>query len=198
MTTTYFYPAFYAGVAAFLGPGSAAMHASTTAWGGRVDVFSMYVWVVWVCAFGWVRLRNGSQRDFLLAYLPTIGALGALHFAGLVPISSDYLFGALVTAIAAFEVAIAVKRPDLTSQRGYGAGALAAFLLAFGIWIPSRTGGPWCAPDSLVQGHAAWHLLCAASVWLIYQQARSERAVTEGASRAAAAAPSPGTARTTS
>lgn len=180
MTTTTFYPAFYAGVAAFLGPGSAAMHASTTSWGGRVDVFSMYVWVIWVCSFCWVRLRDGTQRDFLRAYLPAISVLGVLHFGGWVPISSDYLFGALVTAIAGLEIVIAVRRPDLTTQRLYAVGALAAFLLAFAIWIPSRTDGPWCDPDSLIQGHAAWHLLCAVSVWLLYRHARSEESLVNG------------------
>ena len=72
MTTTVFYPAFYAGVGALLGPGSAAMHASTTRWGGRVDVFSMYLWILWVLAYQWVRLRGGSERDFLRIYLPAV------------------------------------------------------------------------------------------------------------------------------
>jgi hypothetical protein len=176
MTTAAFYPAFYAGVSAFLGPGSAAMHASTTAWGGRVDVFSMYVWAVWMCAFGWVRLTDGSPRDFLRVYVPAIVGLGAIHFAGLVPISSDILFGLLVTAIAGFEVAIHLRRPELRIERRYGVAGLGAFLLAFAIWIPSRTGGPFCDPGSILQGHAIWHLLCAGSVWFLYQQARSEHA----------------------
>ena len=28
----------------------------------------------------------------------------------------------------------------------------------------SRTGGPLCRPESLLQGHAAWHVLSAASL----------------------------------
>ena len=60
MTTTTFYPAFYAGVSAFLGPGSAALHASTTPWGGRVDVFSMYVWAVWMVAFSGMVMVLGT------------------------------------------------------------------------------------------------------------------------------------------
>jgi hypothetical protein len=80
----------------------------------------------------------------------------------------------LVTAIVLIELAIAVEHPEHRAEHRFGILALAAFLLAFSIWIPSRTGGPWCAPDSLVQGHAVWHLLCALATWLIYQQARSE------------------------
>ncbi len=29
---------------------------------------------------------------------------------------------------------------------------------------PGRTASPWCDPDSLLQGHAAWHLLGAAAL----------------------------------
>lgn len=27
-----------------------------------------------------------------------------------------------------------------------------------GFWAVTRTGGPWCSPDSVVQGHALWHV----------------------------------------
>lgn len=177
MTTTVFYPAFYAGVAAFLGPGSAAMHASTAAWGGRIDVLSMYLFILWVIAYAWVRLRDGSPRDFLRVYLAATLVLGVPHLAGWIPISSDWIFAALVVTAGALEAVVvrarlASGRPP--AKRGYLLGAGACFLLAFGIWIPSRTGGPLCAPESLVQGHAIWHLLCAGSVWLLYCYARSE------------------------
>lgn len=32
--------------------------------------------------------------------------------------------------------------------------------------VLGRTGGPLCAPDSLLQPHAFWHLTTAATVWL--------------------------------
>ena len=173
MTTTRFYPALYAGVAAFLGPGSAAMHASTTRWGGRVDVFSMYLWILWVIAFQITRLRNGNERDFLRIWLPMVAVIGVPHFAGWIPFSSDVLFGLLVTAGVVFETLL-VRNPETPSGRtSFLFWAVGAFLLAFAIWIPSRTEGPLCDPDSLVQGHAIWHLLCAGSVWFLYRYARS-------------------------
>ena len=180
MTAGVFYPAFYAGVAAFLGPGSAAMHASTTRWGGRVDVLSMYLFILWVIAFAWVRLRDGSQRDFLRLYVPATLILGIPHLAGWIPISSDLIFAGLVVTAAALEIAVRRAHPGRRARRGYLLGAGACFLLAFGIWIPSRTDGPLCAPDSLLQGHAVWHLLCAGSVWLLYCYARSERDAVAG------------------
>lgn len=35
------------------------------------------------------------------------------------------------------------------------------------IWASSRTGGPWCDPSSLLQGHAAWHILAAIGCWMM-------------------------------
>ena len=29
----------------------------------------------------------------------------------------------------------------------------------------SRTGGPWCDPEAVVQGHALWHVLSAGALW---------------------------------
>ncbi len=176
MTSTVFYPAFYAGVSAFLGPGSAAMHASSTHWGGRVDVYSMYLWIVWVICFAWVRLREGSKRDFLLLYLPAMAGLALVNFSGWA-VDSNLLFGALVVSSIALEAAVVLRRPDLHADRRFVLGAVGCFLLAFGIWIPSHTGGPLCDPDSWLQGHAAWHLLSAGSVGLLYCYARSERRV---------------------
>ena len=50
---------------------------------------------------------------------------------------------------------------------------LAANLLAFAIWILDQT-RTVCAPESLWQGHAAWHLLGAVAVGFSYAYYRSE------------------------
>jgi len=41
-------------------------------------------------------------------------------------------------------------------------------LLALGglCWWLGHSGGPWCRPDSLLQAHAAWHLLAAGAIGL--------------------------------
>lgn len=53
-------------------------------------------------------------------------------------------------------------RPGIRRRAG-----VALALLAFGALVGtlSRTGAPWCAPESLLQGHAVWHLLAALAVW---------------------------------
>jgi hypothetical protein len=42
--------------------------------------------------------------------------------------------------------------------------ALAATAAGAACWWAGRTASPWCDPDSLLQGHAAWHLLGAAAL----------------------------------
>jgi hypothetical protein len=48
-------------------------------------------------------------------------------------------------------------------RRAYRA-ALAAAGAGAVCWWLGRTGSPFCDPDSLLQGHAAWHLLSAAAL----------------------------------
>jgi hypothetical protein len=42
--------------------------------------------------------------------------------------------------------------------------ALAATAAGAACWWLGRTASPWCEPDSLLQGHAAWHALSAAAL----------------------------------
>ena len=51
---------------------------------------------------------------------------------------------------------------------------IALQVTAFAIWIADLT-RTWCNGNSLIQGHAVWHLLNAAAVWTAYRYYRSER-----------------------
>lgn len=37
------------------------------------------------------------------------------------------------------------------------------------VWWFSRTGGPWCDPDSLLQLHALWHVLAALAITTLHR-----------------------------
>lgn len=53
-------------------------------------------------------------------------------------------------------------------------GTVTGMLTAFVIWNATKT---WlCAPHSVVQGHAIWHLLGAGSAYLLYRYYDSEEA----------------------
>jgi hypothetical protein len=82
---------------------------------------------------------------------------------------------AVVGLVAWHEVARRVRRAPLARERraAYGA-ALAATAAGAACWWLGRTRSLWCDPDSLLQAHAAWHLLTAAAL------AAWARAVLEG------------------
>ena len=48
-------------------------------------------------------------------------------------------------------------------------GAVGSIAVAFVVWNLSKNGAPLCDPHSLLQGHAAWHLLCAVSAYCLYR-----------------------------
>jgi hypothetical protein len=67
--------------------------------------------------------------------------------------------------VAWHEVARRVGRDRLTpGRRAAYRTAVAATAAGAACWWLGRTGDPLCDPDSLVQGHAAWHLLTAAAL----------------------------------
>ena len=54
------------------------------------------------------------------------------------------------------------------AQSRFFAAAVACLLISFAIWIPSKSGGPLCYPDSIFQGHAIWHVGTAIAVGLFF------------------------------
>ncbi len=171
MRGTVLYPMLYASVATLLGPGSMAMHASTTTWGARLDVFSMYLWISFTIAYGFVRLCDINVQSFAVGFVLLAATLGVSLF---LPISGSLVFGVGVVAYAGIELVLWRQRKHRTGDRRWLAGAATAFLIAFCIWVPSHTGGALCAPDSLLQGHAIWHILDAVAVGCLYVFYRSE------------------------
>jgi hypothetical protein len=72
---------------------------------------------------------------------------------------------AVVGLVAWHEVGRRLRRARLPADRrpAYRA-ALAAAAAGAACWWLGRTTSPWCDPDSLLQPHAAWHLLGAAAL----------------------------------
>jgi hypothetical protein len=168
-------PTLYASLAVLLGPGSAAMHGSTTRWGATADVASMFIWASFIVAYALARLWDRSERTFLIGYTALACLLAAPLVAQRFPFDINVAFGALVASFVVLEFVLHRRRTTVSSDTRWLVRAAVLFLAAFGIWLPSHTGGPWCDPDSLIQGHAAWHLLDAAAVACIFQFYRSER-----------------------
>ncbi len=189
VVTSRFFTTTYAVTGTLIGMGSGAMHASTTAWGGNVDIYSMFVWATW--ALGYSGMRLVGRRDpliFLAFFIPIATLLAVRVFVPLkmTGFGNSDLFGLLVVLAIALELVTRYcNRRHYTTTLSYLGWAVAFFLAAYAAWLPSRTGGPLCFPSSLWQGHALWHILSAGSVLFVYLYGRSERLVEPLANREA-------------
>jgi hypothetical protein len=179
LTTTIFYPAFFCSLMVWLGPGSMAMHASTTDVGGLLDMVSMYLVSTFLLSYALTRYYTLSHNSFLAVFaagfvislffffnnyhiLP--GALGQM----LLLIFVIYLMvGGLL------EILLVIRHRGKSKPRWAIFSAI-AMILAFGIWQLGITGRPTCDPSSLVQYHGVWHILNAVSVYALYRYYVSE------------------------
>ena len=169
---------FFACVVMLLGPGSAAMHATQSEWGGHLDMLSMYLVAGFAAAWAWVRWTRRGTTAFVTAY---VACVAACELVGLwpdpVPVvhySGNLAFGVLLVAAVVLETLPLAARRVRADRSAHGVVALAAMLVAFTIWLLSNAG--WCDPSSLLQGHAAWHLLCAVAAYWLFRMYASERA----------------------
>ena len=165
-----FYAVGYGFVVLLLGPGSAAFHGSLTQFGGWLDNLSMVAFIGFVLLYDAFRILRVDQNRaaFLGSYSAALAALGALTW--FVAGSGILIFGALVAAAVIVELVISVRgmrglRRPLVPWLALG---LTTFAVALLIWRLSWTGAPLCEPESLLQGHALWHLLAEAVAPLMF------------------------------
>ncbi len=182
-TRSLFYPTFFATIAVLLGPGSMAMHATTSHIGGFFDMLSMYLIASFMSMYALTRLLRWRQplwafMFFMLALVVSlvVHLLPNYYVFGLIE-SIIFTFGFFTFSATFIELYLIFGRKGTINYR-WAFGFILAFLLAFGVWIPSLTGGPWCNPDSLVQGHGIWHLLNAVSVYCMFRYYASENEAT--------------------
>jgi hypothetical protein len=162
----------YAVVVVLLGPGSMAMHATQAELGGRLDQLSMYL----VACFGLAYVTMRATRRGTGFFLGLFGALVVLCEAveqvhahlPVVDNTGNLVFGTLLVATIGTEVRLR-RRGDRSLDVRWVLGAVGAIAVAFVIWNLSKDGTTLCHPHSLLQGHAAWHLLCAVSAWCLYR-----------------------------
>jgi len=138
-----------AGAASFL------YHATPTAWGATLDGAAVAVLVAALAVHAWAPPLP-----------PALAAAGiAITAAGAACLDPP----ALTLATGALGLAAVIGH--LRRVRRHGGGdprwpIAAATLAAAGAiaWILGRTGAALCRPESLLQAHAAWHLLIAAAL----------------------------------
>jgi hypothetical protein len=114
-----------------------------------------------------------TNTAFLLFYAVLAGALVASKV--FTSLDSNVVFGVTLAIWVGLEFAMHRRPGGPTLDLRWAALTVLCFGSAFGVWVPSLSGGPLCEPESWLQGHAAWHLLCAGATGAIYLYLRSER-----------------------
>ena len=174
----------YACVVVVLGPASAAMHATQAEHGGDLDLLSMYLVAAFAAAYALMRWFRQGRVLFAQLFLLFVAACELVGlYDGTVPVveqAGNIAFAALLLTAVVLEVRLWLRAgraqgADPRTDLRWGAAALGAILVAFAIWNVTKS--VWCDPHSLLQGHAAWHLLDAASAYFLFRLWASERSV---------------------
>lgn len=167
----------YACLVVVLGPASAAMHATQSELGGRLDLLSMYLVASFAAAYALVRRFDRDRLFFWRIFVLFVVCCEVIGLLGdevpVVSQSGNVAFAALLILAIVIEVRLWRGDGPTRTVLRWGAAALGTMLVAFTIWILSKS--LWCDPHSLIQGHAIWHLLDAASAYLLFRFWASER-----------------------
>ncbi len=163
-------PRWFGATAIVIGVGSFLLHATLTLWGQFWDVVGMYLFSAFTLTYAFRRWRNLSDVTAVLMYVALCSVLIGLLVV--VPETRRWLFAVVLVADIAIEMTFARPCRPRVEVRWYLYGIGLQFA-AFAIWVADLK-GTVCNADSVLQGHAAWHLLNAVAVWCAYRYYRSE------------------------
>lgn len=174
------YPVFsilFSAAVLYLFIGSFFYHASLTKTFQALDQTGMYAVVSMVIVFNLYKIfplvRIGGNYKSTHAWWVLLAViLNYFLYATLFKININMLFPLLITVAfltSAYYLMFISREHYFTN---YMWAAFVILVLAAVIWILDRT-SVVCSPESVLQGHALWHLFCAASILFIYLYYRS-------------------------
>jgi hypothetical protein len=152
------------------GLGSALYHASLTFVGQFMDVLGMYFIATFLIIYQIGRRRRLSAKTVIGVFLIANASLATMLWYAAQ--ARRYVFAVLILAVIGLELG-KPSRPTATNPLLFVA-AVVVLALGFAVWVLDITRSV-CAPESMVQGHAIWHLAGAFASGLIYLYFRTER-----------------------
>lgn len=158
-------------IAIMVGIGSVLLHATLTLWGQFLDVLGMYLVGSFLLVWAIARWRSIPDKIAIVVYVVLCAVLVAVLV--IEPEVRRWLFAVVLLVAILIELVFARPLRNGALVRCYLLGILAT-AVAFTIWVMDQR-GTLCSPDSILQGHAIWHLLGALSIWLNFNYYRSER-----------------------
>lgn len=180
ITRKLFYSLFYPCMLVFLGPGSMLKHGTQTPIGGFFDMLSMYLIASFISAYGMQRYFTLNNKQFAAVFCAELFCCICAHFTTchiLFNFFGNTAFTFFLGVGIVFEgLNIFVRKTNIEVKWAYY--SLASLIVSFIIWNLSRTGTPFCNPDSLIQGHAVWHLGTALAAFLMFRYYVSENVAT--------------------
>lgn len=183
-------------------------------WSTRTFVYT-YVSIVGVYAVGYVAIAPdmGINLDLFEASIPLwiisefvvrFGSPAARWLSGFVGFAVALAFGIPPWIILGhpekywwvvlFWLPALVTRGPSGIRRTYTPwfwAGMVSFLAAYAIWTTGKARSELCNPDSLLQAHAVWHLLCALATWCFFMFLRTQRFKRQGPTTAVTAEKTP-------
>jgi len=153
-----------------VGIGSFIYHAGFTFLGMELDDDTMYLIGSFMLFWGCAHIQSMSVRRFLLFYFLLNICLELIIY--FFPVLRGPLFGLLVLGSILIDRLIILYQKT-TSQVKYLVWGVGLFTLGYLVWIPDYT-KQICVPNSIIQGHAIWHVLTALAILMIFLYMDSE------------------------
>ncbi len=159
--------------------GSFFFHASITRIGQHFDMGGTYGLVAFPILINLVRIykhyKPTNEAKLTIATVAAAFVVFALLFAFKWQMNSSIALPALILGIIITSLwyQLVSKTPY---QMWFGVLAIVSMVAAFFIWWQDRY-KYWCDPESLIQGHAFWHVLTGLGGFFVYLMLRSERPI---------------------
>lgn len=153
-----------------IGIGSAFYHASLTFTGQFFDVLGMFMLATLMLVYAFERIWGLRFAATVGLYLTIVLFLSLLQIS--LPDTRRFVFALALIIALFFEARYLKQQTPIIATKKLRLG-ITLLAVAYVIWILDNT-RIVCFETSLMQGHALWHLLGAASVWLLYQYYASE------------------------